>query len=519
MSFTAQHIIQSAPLRFRPEKAANIHAILHFIISGTENFSYSIVIENNACTLYETLIGTPHCIVTTTATIYIAIETGKLNPQVAFLDGTFQVTNIAKVYEFSKCFRKFEAEETTISFSENTPKNSRKGPLEGVKIVDFTRLLPGPLATMLLADMGADVIKVEDPDAPDYIRSFEPMIDGISSFYFALNRNKKSLALNFAVEEGRELAIDLIKTADVLIEQYRPGTMAHFGLSYDTLRAIHPRLIYLSITGYGQHSSMAAQAGHDINYIAQAGLLNTTMDAHGEPVIPGFQLADVAGGSYMAITAITTALYQREKTGVGEYIDLAMTDAALPFMALPLAAFQATGERKLPGTQPLSGGLANYNCYRCKDDKHVALGALEPKFWAAFCERIQKPEWAGNSMGDMTKDQDILKNSLKDLFKQKDRDEWIHFFEGVDVCISPVIQLDEIVKNKYLNERNSFIDFEINGKAIKTIHQPLRFASMPATTHWAAPALGEDTLSILKEMNLSEAQITELINKNIVQTV
>lgn len=525
MTITARQILASAPARFRPEKSQNLTLTFHFIITGDENFELSLIIDNGKCTMTEGLQGSASCVIKTSAKTYVELETGKANPQMALMMGKVKVSNISEMMKFAKCFRRFDPEmlyRTDISAQQiknqkSEIRNKRTGPLEGVQIIDFTRLLPGPLATMMLADMGADVIKVEDPDSPDYVRSFEPLIDGTSAFYYALNRNKRSLAINTLSPEGRSAIHELAKNADVLIEQYRPGVMKKFGMDYETLSAINPRLIYISITGYGQDSSMSQAAGHDINYIAMAGALGITGDEHGEPVIPGFQLADIAGGSYMTMNAVTAALYKREKTNKGDYIDIAMTDSVLPFIALPFAEQQMTQTNHSRGKFQLSGGQANYNIYKCSDGKYLALGSLEPKFWNAVCNRLGKPEWQEKIIGDETT-QTVIRKELKEIFIQKTRSEWLDFFSKDDICLTPINDLSEVSDDKYLNERNLFVNFQLGDTQIKTIGQPIRFASGADTNNWIAPQLGEDSYAILKELNLTDEKIGQLIDQNIVKT-
>lgn len=521
MAITARQILASAPSRFRPEKAHNLHLVFHFIITGDENFELSVIVSDAACTFVEGLSGTPTCVVKTSAKTYIELETGKANPQMALMTGKVNVSNISEMMKFAKCFRKFDPQildgNVSVSNYEQPIRTKRTGPLEGVKIIDFTRLLPGPMATMMLADMGADVIKVEDPDSPDYVRHFEPMIDGASAFYYALNRNKRSLAINFLSAEGKSIIFDIIKKSDVLIEQYRPGVMKKFGLDYETLKAIHPELIYISITGYGQDSWMSQAAGHDINYISIAGALGITGDENGDPVIPGFQLADIAGGSYMAINAVTAALYQRERTQKGQYIDIAMTDSVLPFIALPFAEYQVAGNKHRRGKFQLSGGQANYNVYKCSDGKYISLGSLEPKFWNVVCDKLGKPEWQEKIIGDENIQANI-KRELQEIFMQKDRDEWLKLFSNDNICITPINDLSEVGTDQYLNERKMFVDFHIGGKQVKTIAQPIKFDDQTTSENWVAPRLGEDTYSILKELNYPDEKINDLITRSIVKT-
>ena len=526
MSVTAKQIIESIPYRFRIEKAKDYKAVFQFEITGEEQLQYTVTIANNECKLSTGLTGNPDCTVKTKSNVYVDLETGKANPQMALMLGRVKISNIAAMMQFAKCFRKFDANinyaeasatsNEAVSFTMNK-RNAKTGPLAGVKIVDMTRLLPGPLATMFLADMGADVMKVEDPDNPDYVRDFEPRINGMSMFYLSLNRNKRSVAINYLSPEGKQVLIDLIAQADVLIEQYRPGVMKEMGLGYEYLSSINPRLIYVSVTGYGQHSAMSMAAGHDLNYVAIAGALGITGKGDADITIPGFQLADIAGGSYMAMNAVLTALYQREKTGRGEWVDVSMTDAAVPLTALQFAYHQGTKQLPARGAFELSGGLANYNVYRCADGKFVALGSLEPKFWNKFCERVNRNEWSerflstGNELSR-------LKKEVADLLLTKTRDEWIAFFAEDDICITKVNELSEMETDELLLERNMLVTNEHPsvGK-YKTINQPLKFLSTTFDNNWSAPDLGDDTTAVLRELGKSDAQILELINKGCVK--
>ena len=531
MAVTAKQIITSIPFRFRTEKAQGLKTIFHFDISGDEQLQYTVQVSDATCTLSEGFVGIPDCTVKTKAGTYVDLETGNANPQMALMMGRIKISNIAAMMQFAKCFRKFDAAvdysslnktensgtDTTLDSSAFLHRSPKQGPLKGVKVIDFTRLLPGPLATMFLADMGADVIKVEDPDSPDYVRDFEPRINGMSMFYLSLNRNKRSLAVNYLSAEGKKLIHNLVKDADVFIEQFRPGVMQEMGFGFAELSAINPKLIYVSVTGYGQQSKMAMAAGHDLNYIAIAGALGITGNAPGNITIPGFQLADIAGGSYMAMNAVTAALYQREKTGKGEWIDVAMTDAALPLTALQFAYHQGAKQSIGRGEFELSGGLANYNVYVCADGKHIALGSLEPKFWNKFCSKVNRPDWAERFL---TKGEELqtLVREVKALFLTKTRNEWVAFFEGEDICLTAVNDLDEIEHDKYLNERNMFLENEhASVGKYKTINQPLKFLESNFVNNWSAPDLGDDTATILSEMNLSDDEIAQLKQKGIVK--
>ncbi len=501
MKITAQQIIESIPSRFRAEKAQNYSTVFHFDIAGDETLQYTVSIMNNQCFLQQGLTGSADCVVKTKASMYVDLETGKANPQMALMMGKVKVSNIAAMMQFAKCFRKFTVPDANTLTKISHARSAKQGPLAGVKIIDFTRLLPGPLATMFLADMGADVIKVEDPDNPDYVRDFEPRIYGTSMFYLSLNRNKRSLAVNYLSAPGKQIIYNLVKTADVLIEQFRPGVMKEMGFGYEELSKLNPKLIYVSITGYGQTSSKAMHAGHDLNYVGIAGALGITGTENNDVVIPGFQLADVGGGSYMAMNAVTTALYQREKTGKGEWIDVAMTDAALPFSVLQFAAHQGAKQNINRAKFELSGALANYNVYKCKDGKYVALGSLEPKFWSIFCARVNKPEWGEKFLLQGDELQKLIQE-VRELFLTKTRYEWLQYFLNDDFCFSTINDLNEIENDEYLNERNMFVVNQHSAVGeYKTINQPLKFLCNSFANNWSAPELGEDNDAITQELN------------------
>ncbi len=365
------------------------------------------------------------------------------------------------------------------------------GPLQGIKILDLSRLLPGPLATQMMADLGAEVIKIEDPNAPDYARFFPPYIGGQSTMYLSLNRSKKSITLNLRTEEGKQKFFSLIKTADVVVDSFRPGVLQKLGIDYDAAKLYNDKIIYVAITGYGYSGPYKDKAGHDINYIGYSGILGLTGDIE-KPVIPACQTADIAGGSYPAIVACLSALWARERTGKGQFVDVSMTDCALPMLSMQFGDLLNADLIPQRGEPMLSGGLANYNIYQCKDGRWIVMGSLEPKFWKKTCILFGKPEWESR----ITPNPDTIDELKKDLeliFKTKTRDEWIKEAEAYDSCLSPVLELDEVPNDKHLQERGMFLEMEHPeyGK-IKTVNQPFKFHGTPAQPSWAAPLMGED---------------------------
>lgn len=310
---------------------------------------------------------------------------------------------------------------------------NKNQPLQGYRVLDFSKLLPGPLATLWMAQQGAEVIKVESPQSPDPVRFYPPMKEGISVFYTTLNAGKKSLCVDYRSSEGRELILKLIEKTDVVIEQFRPNVMKAFGLDYDTIKKRNPKIIFVSITGYGQNGEMAAKPGHDINYLSYAGLLDAQRSASGEPIISSAQLADVAGGSMMALNATTSALLYRERTSLGQHVDVSMTQNASVLQTMRIAEELETGTNN----GYLSGRLASYNIYKCADERHVALGALEPKFWQKFCNLMGHPEWGGRLM------ETALIAEVAAKFITQPMRFWVDQLEKEDICLSPVLTISE----------------------------------------------------------------------------
>lgn len=394
--------------------------------------------------------------------------------------------------------------------------NELKGPLKGIKVLDLTRLLPGPLATQYLADLGAEVIKIEDAEHPDYVRFFPPQIGGQSIHYLTLNRSKKSLAFKLGTEEGRALFYDLVTKADIVIEGFRPGWVTKMGFDYDTLKAINPAIIYVSLTGYGQTGPLSKKAGHDLNYIGYSGAL-ALGGKDGKIIMPGVQIADIMGGSYNTIIACLSAVIARHQTNTGQFIDVSMTDGAMQMSVMALGEYLNSNTKYQAGEFMLSGGLANYYVYECKDGKFIALGTLEPKFWMGFCTMIDKPEWMNRSLPtpDNVKS---LKEDLQALFLTKTREEWEVLGEKFDVCMSPVLEIDEIEQHPNTIAREMIVEHEHPkyGK-VKGINQPLKFSNSELHKGWAAPLLGEHNETVLKSFGYEQGQIDGLVQKGILK--
>jgi alpha-methylacyl-CoA racemase len=391
-------------------------------------------------------------------------------------------------------------------------RKPQQGPLQGIRILDLSRLLPGPVGTMMMADMGAEVIKIENPNQPDYVRNFPPFYEvedenhkkiEISANYIAFNRSKKSVFLDYNTLEGKNTFLELVKTADIVVEQFRPNFLDKLGIGYEQAREANEKIIYVSITGYGQTGKYAQYAGHDLNYMAISGILGLTGNT--EPTVAGVQIADIAGGSYMCVIACLSALHARNFTGKGQHVDVAMTDGIMPLLAIPFTQFQATQQAQKRGEMPLSGGLVNYGVYICADEKYIALGALEPKFWIKFCEVFQRTDLMGLAM---PQGKDILeknKRILADFFKTQSQQYWLKASETYDLLISPVHDLQDLASDVHLQEREMIITQnhpQIGD--IQSIGIPIKFSETPAKPSWIAPELGEDTAEVLAVIQKSK---------------
>ena len=365
-------------------------------------------------------------------------------------------------------------------------------------MLDLTRLLPGAFCTMLLADMGADVIKVEEPGTGDYMRWTPPLVGGQSALFNALNRNKRSLTLNLKSDAGRDLLLQLVETAGVLVEGNRPGVMERLGLGWETLRTRNPKLVMCSITGYGQTGPFASRAGHDINYTAIAGVLGLNGAADGPPVPLSVQVADVGGGGLQPAVAILAALVGVERGGVGMWLDVSMTDGAVSWLSLAVAQAGA-GEEVTRGAQRLSGRFACYRVYECKDGGYFSVGALEPKFWAALCGHVGKPELLELQFVDGDQQQRAHRE-MESVFRSRTRDEWTRELGPLDACCEPVLDLREVAGHPQLAARETLKDGEVRPAVVMRQHWRRR----------DAPALGEHSAEVLAEVGVDAQRFEEL---------
>jgi len=374
----------------------------------------------------------------------------------------------------------------------------------GVKVLDLSRLLPGPFCSMVLADFGADVIKVEDPNGGDYIRWWPPLVGKNSGYHIVLNRNKRSLTLNLKKPEGKEIFRQLVAEADVVLEGFRPGVMDRLGLGYKELRAVNPRLIYCAITGYGSDGPRAQRAGHDINYLALGGVLSYC-GREAIPTLPGVQIADLGGGALYAAFSIAAALFARERLGKGQFIDIAMADGALTWHCLRWGKFLADGIIPSPGDDMLNHGLACYNLYATFDGRFMSLGALEPQFWKLFCETVGHPEWIQPDYFDPGPQQQTLQQQVADLFRTRTQADWIQLFADKDCCCEPVLNLDEVLRDKQTHQRRMVVDLiHERWGTYRQLGIAPKLSLTPGTIRDHAPELGEHTGEILTEIGMDE---------------
>jgi crotonobetainyl-CoA:carnitine CoA-transferase CaiB-like acyl-CoA transferase len=384
------------------------------------------------------------------------------------------------------------------------------GPLDGLRVLDLTRLLPGGYATLLLADLGADILKVEEPGKGDYVRWTPPMVGEFSAAHVALNRNKRSLTLNLKSEEGRSILGSLVESHDVLVESFRPGVMARLGVGWDDLRPRNPRLVYCAISGYGQDGPRSQTAGHDINYIGYAGVLGIVGDEGEPPVIPGVQIGDLAGGGMAAVISILAALHRRAQTGRGDFCDVSMMDGVVSWLSIHAGEFVAGGVEPQRGRMHLSGAYPCYRIYPAADG-WITVGALEPQFWSALCDAIDRPDLARDAfaVGDR---RDEVVDELNALFATRTRGEWMKLFDDKDVCVAPVNDFTEAFADEQVRHRAMIVDGDVPGVGPwKHVGNPIKQASAPGDiARLPPPGLGEHSDAVLEELGIGDSERARL---------
>jgi crotonobetainyl-CoA:carnitine CoA-transferase CaiB-like acyl-CoA transferase len=376
--------------------------------------------------------------------------------------------------------------------------------LKDLRVLDLTRLLPGPYCTMVLADHGARVLKLESPGEGDYIRSWEPKINGFSALFLAVNRNKKSLTLDLKTTAGREIFFRLLREHDVVVESFRPGVMKRLGIDYPRAREINDKIIYCSITGYGQFGPEADKAGHDLNYLAESGVLHTSGCEDGRPVVPGLQVADIAGGALYATNAILMAYVAVLQGGKGVHLDISMTDGLVSMFSLLSAYFFSRGQDPGANETTFNGGRADYQVYRTRDRRFMALGALENKFWRNFCKAVDRFDLIDRQHGD----QEELKRELEELFAARTRREWEKLLKGKNTCCEPVVSLAEVVASDHFKARDMFYDLPFpGGGSLQQLNSAIMVDGGKRLKHEFPPVLGEDTEETLLALGYTADEI------------
>jgi crotonobetainyl-CoA:carnitine CoA-transferase CaiB-like acyl-CoA transferase len=389
------------------------------------------------------------------------------------------------------------------------------GPLQGVRVLDLSRLLPGGFCSLLLADYGADVLKVEDTSLGDYIRWAPPAVAGAavsasSALFLALNRNKRSIRIDLKHEDGRAVLLALVREHDVVLESFRPGVLDRLGAGYEAMRAANPKIVYCAITGYGQDGPLRDRAGHDMNYLGLVGLLGLTGEPGGPPVQAAGQIADLGGGALMAAFGILAALREAERTGEGQAVDVAMADGALSWLAMVAARHLAAGELPARGSLELAGGLVCYRPYACADG-WVTLGALEPKFWEAWCRGTGREDLIG---AQFAAPGSAAHAAVEAIFAARTRAEWEAFAAEHECCLEPLLDLDEALSSQLVRARGMVVGLDQPGVAepVRLLGAPVKLSRTPADCNrLPGPGLGEHTEAVLRAAGYDDERIERLV--------
>jgi alpha-methylacyl-CoA racemase len=385
--------------------------------------------------------------------------------------------------------------------------------LEGIRVLDLSRLLPGGFCSLLLADFGAEVLKVEDTGMGDYIRWSPPYYEGAddsakSALFLALNRNKRSIRLNLKHEKGKEVLLKLVREYDVVLESFRPGVLDRLGVGYERMREENPGIVYCAISGYGQDGPNRDRSGHDMNYLGLIGLLGLTGEREGPPIQSAGQIADLGGGALMAAFGILAALRERDRSGEGQLVDVSMADGALSWLAMVAAQYFADGVVPERGGLPLAGSLVCYRPYACADG-YVTLGALEPKFWQAWCRGVDREDLIERQFERPGSDAHA---EVERIFLERTRDEWTQFASQHDCCLEPVLDLDEALDSELVRAREMVVELDQPGAAepVRQLGVPVKLSRTPGGVHAPGPALGENTREVLESLGYSVDDLAAL---------
>lgn len=384
--------------------------------------------------------------------------------------------------------------------------------LHDISVLDLSVYLPGSYASLLLADLGAEVVKVERPPSGEVTREWEPQLHGEGCRFLQRNRNKKSICLDLTSDTGVEVFYDLVSSADVVIEGFRPGTLNRLEAGYEDVKAVDPDIIYCSITGYGQDGPRANQSGHDLNYISTTGILGATR-ADNRPVIPGIPIGDFASGLFAAFS-ILAALQSRDEHG-GQHIDISITDILFSWLIAHAGEHFCADGKYDPSQALTSGGYACYNVYATADGKHLAVGAVEYEFWERFCELIEREDLIDDHLDE--KERDWRQKEVQQTLVTRSRSEWMDIFKGEDVPITCVNSLNEALSSPHIRERDMVKTIDFNGTDLKQIRSPFGFSEFTASMDQAPPRLGEDNASVLHSLGYDQSHINDVIKGSIIR--
>ena len=379
------------------------------------------------------------------------------------------------------------------------------GSLDGLKVLDFSTLLPGPYASLMLADMGAEVLRVSSPDRYDLVQHYGAHIEGteMTACSAWLGRNKKTMFLNLKTPEAKQIIRRLIMEYDIILEQFRPGVMDRLGLGYEELRSVNPRLIYCSLTGYGQTGPLRDAAGHDINYMSRSGIISHAGRADSGPSLMNFQIADIAAGSLHSVIGILAAVYSREQTEQGQFVDVAMMDGCVPFNSLDGADFLVSGRQPQREGELLNGGCM-YDYYETLDGGYMSVGSLEPKFWAAFCRAIGREDLISGTV--RPEDTPKVKEEIREIFRSKTRAEWTEIFSGADACVQPVMDLKEaLLEDEQIRAREMVVEVDLplhENVKVRQMATPVRLSETPCEYRTAGFPEGYHTREIIESLGL-----------------
>jgi crotonobetainyl-CoA:carnitine CoA-transferase CaiB-like acyl-CoA transferase len=389
--------------------------------------------------------------------------------------------------------------------------------LHGIKVLDLTRLLPGNFCTLLLADYGADVLKIEDTDRGDYGRWHPPQVRTQSAYFLGLNRNKKSMKLNLKTDGGKAIFMQLARKSNIILEGFRPGVVDRLDIGYDAVRKVNPGIIYCSISGFGQDGPYRNKVGHDINYIGIGGILGITGQRGGPPVLPGTQIADIGAGGMMAAIGILLALVHRQKTGKGQYIDVSMLDGVVSWLSMFASKYFLDGKTPEREDMMLNGQFPCYRVYKTKDGNFITIGALEEKFWKNLCQALGREDVIAHQYATGSQGDEVV-SQLEKVFLTKTRDEWVEYLEGFEICHGPVNDFRETFSDPQILHREMVleVDHPTEGR-VKQVGFPIKCSETPGRVRLPSPGYGEHTKEVLQELGYTDGKIEALEKSGVIE--